>query len=65
MARQCAQFFGATELSDEGARNGESRRLPPHAEDVGQGSQHLGFDIVKSFDIRALTFELMSRLRST
>jgi hypothetical protein len=65
MARQCAQFFGATELSDEGARNDESRRLPPYAEDVGQWRQHLGFDIVWSFDIRALTFELMSRLRST
>jgi hypothetical protein len=65
MARQCAQFFGATELSDEGARNDESRRLPPYAEDVGQWSQLLGIDIVKSFGIRALTFELMSRLRST
>jgi hypothetical protein len=39
--------------------------LPPYAEDVGQWRQHLGFDIVWSFDIRALTFELMSRLRST
>jgi len=65
MARRCAQSSGATELSDEGARNDESRRLPPYAEDVGQWSQHLGFDIVSSFDIRALTFELMSRLRST
>jgi len=56
MARRRARFFGASELSDDGARNDESRRLPPYAEDVGPWSQHLGFR--HGFVIRHSCFDI-------
>jgi 4-amino-4-deoxy-L-arabinose transferase-like glycosyltransferase len=56
MARRCAQFSGATKLSDEGESNDESRTLPPYAE--RHQPPELAFGLRDCFVIRHSCFDI-------